>query len=56
MARRDREVGVIKSCVLAAALVAGLALPAQADDKKLTLSATDGAHDRLHVPRRFQHG
>jgi uncharacterized protein (TIGR02001 family) len=37
---RDREVGVIKSCVLAAALVAGLALSAQADEKKLTLSAT----------------
>jgi uncharacterized protein (TIGR02001 family) len=45
MARRNREVGVIKSCVLkscvlAAALVAGLAFPAQADDKKITLSAT----------------
>ena len=40
MARRDREVGVIRSCVLAAAFVAGLALPAQAVDKKLTLSAT----------------
>ncbi len=37
---RDREVGVIRSCVLAAAIVAGLALPAQADDKKLTLSAS----------------
>jgi uncharacterized protein (TIGR02001 family) len=37
---RYREVGVIKSCVLAAALVAGLSLSAQADDKKLTLSAT----------------
>jgi uncharacterized protein (TIGR02001 family) len=40
MARGNREVGVLKPCVLAAALVAGLALPAQADDKKLTLSAT----------------
>ena len=40
MARRYREVGVIKSCVLGAALAAGLALPAQAEDKKLTLSAT----------------
>jgi uncharacterized protein (TIGR02001 family) len=45
MARRNREVGVIKSCVLkscvlAATLVAGLAFPAQADDKKITLSAT----------------
>ena len=39
MARRNREVGVLKSCVLAAALVAGLALPAQADDKKITLWA-----------------
>ena len=40
MARRNREVGFVKSCVLASALIAGLALPAQADDKKLTLSAT----------------
>jgi uncharacterized protein (TIGR02001 family) len=44
MARRNREVGFVKSCVLAssliAGLIAGLALPAQADDKKLTLSAT----------------
>jgi len=38
---RDREVGVIRSCVLAVALVAGLALPAQADNKlALTGSAT----------------
>src|SRR5262245_40897923 len=40
MARRNREVGFVKSCVLASALIAGLALPGQADDKKLTLSAT----------------
>jgi uncharacterized protein (TIGR02001 family) len=40
MARRNREVGFVKSCVLASALIAGLVLPAQADDKKLTLSAT----------------
>src|SRR5262245_61423746 len=41
MARRNREVGFVKSCVLASAVIAGLALPAaQADDKKLTLSAT----------------
>jgi uncharacterized protein (TIGR02001 family) len=40
MARRNREVGFVKSCVLASALIAGLALPAQADDKKLTMSAT----------------
>ncbi len=39
MARRNREVGVVKSCVLAAALAGGLALPAQADDNKLTLGA-----------------
>jgi uncharacterized protein (TIGR02001 family) len=38
MARRNREVGFVKSCVLASALIAGLALPAQADDKKLTMS------------------
>ena len=30
---RRWEVGIIKSCILSAALVAGLALPAQADDK-----------------------
>ena len=40
MARRNREVGFVRACVLASALVAGLALPAQADDNKLTLSAT----------------
>ncbi len=40
MTRRSREVGIIKSCVLGAALAAGLAVPAQADDNKLTLSAT----------------
>ena len=39
MARR-REVGIIKSCVLGAALAAGLATAAQAGDNKLTLSAT----------------
>jgi uncharacterized protein (TIGR02001 family) len=37
---RRREVGIIKSCVLAAALTAGLATAAQAGDNKLTLSAT----------------
>jgi uncharacterized protein (TIGR02001 family) len=37
---RRREVGIIKSCVLGAAFAACLAVPAQADDKKLTLSAT----------------
>src|SRR5262245_48062134 len=37
MARRNRE-GFVKSCVLASVVIAGLALPAQADDKKLTLS------------------
>jgi uncharacterized protein (TIGR02001 family) len=40
MARRNREVGFVKSCVLASALIAGLVLPAQADDKRLNLSAT----------------
>ena len=39
MARR-REVGIIKSCVLGAALAAGFATAAQAADNKLTLSAT----------------
>ena len=37
---RRREVGIIKSCVLGAALAAGLAIAAQAGDKQLTLSAT----------------
>ena len=40
MTRRSREVGIIKSCILGAALAAALAMPAQADDNKLTLSAT----------------
>ena len=39
MTRRSREVGIIKSCVLGAALAAALAIPAQADSK-LSLSAT----------------
>jgi len=39
MARRNREVGFVKSCVLASALIAGLALPAQAQNK-LTLSGS----------------
>ena len=55
MARRNREVGFVKSCVLASALVAGLALPAQADDKKLTLSATTYIRDGLYLPRHLQH-
>ena len=40
MTRRSREVGIIKSCVLGAALAMALALPAQAQDKKLSLSGT----------------
>jgi uncharacterized protein (TIGR02001 family) len=40
MTRRSREVGIIKSCVLGAALAVAFALPAQAQDKKLELSAT----------------
>jgi uncharacterized protein (TIGR02001 family) len=40
MTRRSREVGIIKACVMSAALVAALALPAQAQDKKLTLGGT----------------
>jgi uncharacterized protein (TIGR02001 family) len=40
MTRRSREVGIIKSCVLGGVLVLVLAVPAQADDKKLTFSAT----------------
>jgi len=40
MARRSREVGIVKACVLGAALAAALAVPAQAQDKKLSLSAT----------------
>jgi uncharacterized protein (TIGR02001 family) len=40
MARRSRELGIIKACVLGAALAAGLATAAQADDKKLTLTGS----------------
>jgi uncharacterized protein (TIGR02001 family) len=40
MTRRSREVGIIKSFVLGAALAAALAMPAQAGDNKLKLSAT----------------
>jgi uncharacterized protein (TIGR02001 family) len=40
MTRLSWEVGIIKSCVLGAALAAAVALPAQAQDKKLTLSGT----------------
>jgi uncharacterized protein (TIGR02001 family) len=40
MTRRSREVGIIKSFVLGAALAAALAAPAQAGDNKLSLSAT----------------
>jgi uncharacterized protein (TIGR02001 family) len=40
MTRRSREVGIVKSCVLSAALAVGLALPAQADENKLKLSAS----------------
>ena len=36
---RRREVGIIESCILGAALAVCLALPAQAGDKKLNLSA-----------------
>lgn len=38
MTRRSREVGIIKSFVLGAALAAALAVPAQAGDNKLALS------------------
>jgi uncharacterized protein (TIGR02001 family) len=41
MTRRSREVGIIKSCVLGAALAVALAVPAQAQNK-LELSATTG--------------
>jgi uncharacterized protein (TIGR02001 family) len=40
MTRRSREVGIIKSCVLGAALAAGLATAAQAGDNKLALSGS----------------
>jgi uncharacterized protein (TIGR02001 family) len=40
MARRSREVGILKLGILSVALVVGLALPAQADDKKLTLTGS----------------
>jgi uncharacterized protein (TIGR02001 family) len=40
MTRRSREVGIIKSFVLGAALAAALAVPAQAGDNKLSLSGS----------------
>ena len=40
MARRSREVGTIKLGILSAALIAGLALPALADDTKLTFTGS----------------
>jgi uncharacterized protein (TIGR02001 family) len=40
MTRRRREVGIIKSCVLGAALAVGLATAAQAGDNKLALSGS----------------
>jgi uncharacterized protein (TIGR02001 family) len=40
MTRRSREVGIIKSFVLGAAIAAALAVPAQAGDNKIALSAT----------------
>jgi uncharacterized protein (TIGR02001 family) len=40
MTRRSREVGILKLGILSAALVVGLALPAQADDKKLALTGS----------------
>ena len=40
MARRSREVGIVKSFVLGAAFAAALAVPAQAGDNQIALSAT----------------
>ena len=40
MTRRDRETGIIKSLILGAALVAGLAMPALAEDNKLTFTGS----------------
>src|SRR6266496_5629669 len=40
MARRSREVGILKLGILSAALVVALALPAQAGDNKLTLTGS----------------
>lgn len=40
MTRRDREAGIFKSLVIGAALMAGLAAPAYADDTKLVLSGS----------------
>ena len=55
MTRRDREAGIIKSLVIGAALIAGLAVPAYARDTKLTLSGSAIVHDGLHVPQHFEH-
>ena len=40
MAWGSRETGIVKSGLLAVVLVGGLALPANAEDKKLSLSAS----------------
>jgi len=40
MTRREREAGILKSLVVGAALMAGLAVPSYADDTKLTLSGS----------------
>jgi uncharacterized protein (TIGR02001 family) len=40
MTRRDREAGIFKSLVIGAALMVGLAIPAHAQDTKLTLSGS----------------
>ena len=40
MARRSREAGTIRLGILSAALIAGLAVPAYADDNKLTLTGS----------------
>ena len=56
MTRRSREVGIIKSCMLGTALVTSFALPAQAQDKKLTLSgiARECGLNRTKLARAFR--
>ena len=43
MTRRNREVGIIKSLAIGAALVAALAMPAYAGDNKLSRRRPDDA-------------
>ena len=54
MTRRDREAGILKSLGVGAALMAGLAAPAYADDTKLTLSGSASCLRMPPTPTAFR--